>query len=47
MEYLGDEVTGLLMTKTKTQRGLEEPITHIRKPHSIQVETGEEQGPNP
>nr|XP_048302890.1 MYCBP-associated protein isoform X1 [Myodes glareolus] len=40
LEYLGDEVTGLLMTKTKTQRGLEEPITHIRKPHSIQVETG-------
>ncbi|XP_057631080.1 MYCBP-associated protein isoform X2 [Chionomys nivalis] len=40
LEYLGDEVTGLLMTKTKTQRGLVEPITHIRKPHSIQVETG-------
>ncbi|MEJ1272189.1 MYCBP associated protein [Cricetulus griseus] len=40
LEYLGDEMTGLLMTKTKTQRGLVEPITHIRKPHSIQVETG-------
>ncbi|XP_026636360.1 MYCBP-associated protein isoform X1 [Microtus ochrogaster] len=40
LEYLGGEVTGLLMTKTKTQRGLVEPITHIRKPHSIQVETG-------
>ncbi|XP_051058589.1 MYCBP-associated protein isoform X2 [Phodopus roborovskii] len=40
LEYLGDETTGLLMTKTKTQRGLVEPITHIRKPHSIQRETG-------
>uniref|UniRef100_A0A2K6T049 MYCBP associated protein n=1 Tax=Saimiri boliviensis boliviensis TaxID=39432 RepID=A0A2K6T049_SAIBB len=40
LEYLGDELTGLVMTKTKTQRGLMEPITHIRKPHSIRVETG-------
>ncbi|XP_024091393.3 MYCBP-associated protein isoform X5 [Pongo abelii] len=40
LEYLGDEMTGLVMTKTKTQRGLMEPITHIRKPHSIRVETG-------
>lgn len=40
LEYLGDEMTGLLMTKKKTQRGLVEPITHIRKPLSIQVETG-------
>ncbi|XP_031209182.1 MYCBP-associated protein isoform X1 [Mastomys coucha] len=40
LEYLGDEMTGLLMTKKKTQRGLVEPITHIRKPFSIQVETG-------
>ncbi|CAO2644887.1 MYCBP-associated protein [Lemmus lemmus] len=40
LEYLGDEMTGLLMTKTKTQRGLVEPITHIRKPHSIQLEMG-------
>jgi hypothetical protein len=44
LEYLGDEMTGLLMTKKKTQRGLVEPITHIRKPLSIQVETGEKQG---
>ncbi|XP_054946420.1 MYCBP-associated protein isoform X5 [Physeter macrocephalus] len=41
-EYLGDEMMGLVMTKTKTQRGLVEPITHIRKPRSIQVEMGEE-----
>uniref|UniRef100_A0A2K5XSL1 MYCBP associated protein n=1 Tax=Mandrillus leucophaeus TaxID=9568 RepID=A0A2K5XSL1_MANLE len=33
-------MTGLVMTKTKTQRGLMEPITHIGKPHSIRVETG-------
>ncbi|XP_059991350.1 MYCBP-associated protein isoform X1 [Lagenorhynchus albirostris] len=39
-EYLGDEMMGLVMTKTKTQRGLVEPITHVRKPRSIQVEMG-------
>lgn len=37
-------MTGLVMTKTKTQRGLLEPITLVRKPHSIQAEMGEEQG---
>ncbi|XP_042822990.1 MYCBP-associated protein isoform X2 [Panthera tigris] len=40
LEYLGDEMTGLVMTKTKAQRGLLEPITHVRKPHCIQMETG-------
>ncbi|XP_032353960.1 MYCBP-associated protein isoform X2 [Camelus ferus] len=40
LEYLGDEMTGLVMTKTKTQRGLVEPITHIKKPRSIQAEMG-------
>ncbi|XP_051014287.1 MYCBP-associated protein [Acomys russatus] len=40
LEYLGDEVTGLLITKTKSQRGVVDPITHIRKPHAIKVETG-------
>ncbi|XP_068387297.1 MYCBP-associated protein isoform X2 [Eschrichtius robustus] len=40
LEYLGDEMMGLVMTKTKTQRGLVEPITHIGKPCSIQVEMG-------
>ena len=39
-------MTGLVMTKTKTQRGLVEPITHIRKPRSIQAEMGEEQAVN-
>ncbi|XP_036735597.2 MYCBP-associated protein [Manis pentadactyla] len=40
LEYLGDEMTGLLMTKTKSQRGLREPIAHVRKPLSIQEEMG-------
>ncbi|XP_023573670.1 MYCBP-associated protein isoform X2 [Octodon degus] len=40
LEYLGDEMTGLLITKTKTQRGLVEPITRVRKPCSIQAEMG-------
>ncbi|KAK2501778.1 hypothetical protein MC885_019792, partial [Smutsia gigantea] len=42
LEYLGDEMTGLLMTKTKSQRGLMEPITVVRKPISVQEEMGEE-----
>lgn len=40
LEYLGDEMTGLVMTKTKTQRGLVEPVTQIKKPWSIQAEMG-------
>ncbi|KAG3269239.1 MYCBP associated protein, transcript variant X1 [Ictidomys tridecemlineatus] len=40
LEYLGDEMTGLVITKTKTQHGFVEPIARIRKPRSIQVETG-------
>ncbi|XP_048222441.1 MYCBP-associated protein isoform X2 [Perognathus longimembris pacificus] len=40
LECLGDELTGVIMTKTKTQCGLVEPITHIRKPYAIQMETG-------
>lgn len=36
-------MTGLAMTKTKAQRGILEPITHVRKPRCIQVEMGEEQ----
>ncbi|XP_042529856.1 MYCBP-associated protein [Dipodomys spectabilis] len=40
LECLGDEMTGVIMTKTKTQYGLVEPITHIRKPCSIQMEIG-------
>ncbi|XP_073739852.1 MYCBP-associated protein isoform X4 [Callorhinus ursinus] len=40
LEYLGDEMTGLVMTKTKAQRGLLEPITSVRKPQCIQAEMG-------
>ncbi|XP_045442055.1 MYCBP-associated protein isoform X2 [Pipistrellus kuhlii] len=40
LEYLGDEMTGLVITKTKSQRGLLEPITRIRKPYSVQEEMG-------
>ncbi|XP_008516205.2 MYCBP-associated protein isoform X1 [Equus przewalskii] len=40
LEYLGDDMTGLVMTKTKTQHGLMEPVMHIRKPQSIQAEMG-------
>ncbi|XP_006833711.1 PREDICTED: MYCBP-associated protein [Chrysochloris asiatica] len=40
LECVGDEMTGLIMTKTKTQCGLLEPITHIRKPCSIRTEMG-------
>ncbi|KAF3816782.1 hypothetical protein GH733_014130 [Mirounga leonina] len=40
LEYLGDELTGLVMTKTKAQRGLLEPITYVRKPQCIQAEMG-------
>ncbi|XP_070251013.1 MYCBP-associated protein [Myotis yumanensis] len=40
LEYLGDEMRGLVITKTKSQRGLLEPITRIRKPYSIQEEMG-------
>ncbi|KAM4844752.1 MYCBP-associated protein isoform 2-T2 [Thomomys bottae] len=40
LECLGDEMTGVIMAKTKTENGCKEPITQIRKPHSIQMETG-------
>lgn len=38
-------MTGLVITKTKSQRGLLEPITRIRKPYSVQEEMGEERVP--
>ncbi|XP_045155718.1 MYCBP-associated protein isoform X3 [Echinops telfairi] len=40
VEYVGDEMTGLVMTKTKAQRGILEPIPRIRKPHSVREEMG-------
>uniref|UniRef100_A0A8C3K2C4 Uncharacterized protein n=1 Tax=Calidris pygmaea TaxID=425635 RepID=A0A8C3K2C4_9CHAR len=34
-------VTGITMTLTQRERGYPEPVTHVGKPHSVQMETGE------
>ncbi|XP_042658723.1 MYCBP-associated protein isoform X3 [Tyto alba] len=39
-ERIGDELTGLTMTLTQRERGYPEPVTHIGKPHTVQMETG-------
>ncbi|NWW44264.1 MYBPP protein, partial [Pedionomus torquatus] len=39
-ERIGDEVTGVTMTLTQSERGYPEPVTHVGKPHSVQMETG-------
>ncbi|XP_074016192.1 MYCBP-associated protein [Numenius arquata] len=39
-ERIGDEVTGVTMTLTQRERGYPEPVTHVGKPHSVQMETG-------
>ncbi|PKU32046.1 hypothetical protein llap_17649 [Limosa lapponica baueri] len=39
-ERIGDEVTGITMTLTQRERGYPEPVTHVGKPHSVQMETG-------
>ncbi|NWQ89703.1 MYBPP protein, partial [Burhinus bistriatus] len=39
-ERIGDEVTGLTMTLTQRERGYPEPVTHVGKPRSVQMETG-------
>ncbi|NXW36728.1 MYBPP protein, partial [Phaetusa simplex] len=39
-ERIGDEVTGLTMTLTQRECGYPEPVTHVGKPRSIQMETG-------
>ncbi|NXE10626.1 MYBPP protein, partial [Lophotis ruficrista] len=39
-ERIGDELTGLTMTLTQRERGYPEPVTHVGKPHTIQMETG-------
>ncbi|KGL86125.1 MYCBP-associated protein, partial [Charadrius vociferus] len=39
-EHIGDEVTGLTMTLTQRERGYPEPVTHVGKPRSVQMETG-------
>ncbi|NXY25842.1 MYBPP protein, partial [Atrichornis clamosus] len=38
-DRIGDELTGLMLTLTRTERGHPEPITHVGKPHSVQRET--------
>ncbi|KFP78287.1 MYCBP-associated protein, partial [Acanthisitta chloris] len=39
-ERIGDELSGLMLTLTRTERGYPQPITHVGKPHTIQMETG-------
>ncbi|XP_016158310.1 PREDICTED: MYCBP-associated protein [Ficedula albicollis] len=39
-EQIGDELTGLTLTLTRTERGYPEPLTHVGKPQTIQKETG-------
>ncbi|NXW01912.1 MYBPP protein, partial [Fregetta grallaria] len=39
-ERIGDELTGLTMTLTQRERGYPEPVTHVGKPHIVQMETG-------
>ncbi|NXF05766.1 MYBPP protein, partial [Smithornis capensis] len=38
-ERIGDELTGLVLTLTRTERGHPEPITHVGKPRTVQKET--------
>ncbi|XP_023794444.1 MYCBP-associated protein isoform X2 [Cyanistes caeruleus] len=39
-EQIGDELTGLTLTLTRTERGHPEPFTHVGKPRTVQRETG-------
>ncbi|NXT64141.1 MYBPP protein, partial [Chaetops frenatus] len=39
-ERIGDELTGLTLTLTQTERGHPEPLTHVGKPQTVQRETG-------
>ncbi|NXE87622.1 MYBPP protein, partial [Menura novaehollandiae] len=38
-DQIGDELTGLMLTLTRTERGHPEPITHVGKPRTVQRET--------
>ncbi|NWU91495.1 MYBPP protein, partial [Upupa epops] len=38
-ERIGDELTGLTMTLTQRERGFPPPVTHMGKPHTVQMET--------
>ncbi|OWK57670.1 MYCBP-associated protein [Lonchura striata] len=39
-EQIGDELTGLTVTLTRTECGHPEPLTHVGKPRTVQRETG-------
>ncbi|KAM6317620.1 MYCBP-associated protein [Podargus strigoides] len=39
-ERVGDELTGLMMTLTRKERGYPEPVTHVGKPRTVLMETG-------
>nr|XP_041575881.1 MYCBP-associated protein isoform X2 [Taeniopygia guttata] len=39
-EQIGDELTGLTVTLTRTECGHPEPLTHVGKPPTVQRETG-------
>ncbi|XP_055771066.1 MYCBP-associated protein-like isoform X1 [Salvelinus fontinalis] len=39
-QRFGDELSGISATLTQTQRGQQEPVTHIAQPHSIRMESG-------
>uniref|UniRef100_A0A8B9SM03 MYCBP associated protein n=1 Tax=Anas platyrhynchos TaxID=8839 RepID=A0A8B9SM03_ANAPL len=39
-ERIGDELTGLMLTLTQRERGYPAPVTHVGKPHTVQMETG-------
>nr|XP_009941214.1 PREDICTED: MYCBP-associated protein [Opisthocomus hoazin] len=39
-DRIGDELTGLTTTLTQRERGSPEPVTHVGKPHTVQVEMG-------
>ncbi|NWR48202.1 MYBPP protein, partial [Regulus satrapa] len=39
-EQIGDELTGLTLTLTRTECGHPEPLTYVRKPRTVQRETG-------
>ncbi|NXY08646.1 MYBPP protein, partial [Pteruthius melanotis] len=39
-EQIGDELTGLTLTLTRTECGHPEPLTHVGKPLTVQKETG-------
>uniref|UniRef100_A0A8C5TPK8 MYCBP associated protein n=1 Tax=Malurus cyaneus samueli TaxID=2593467 RepID=A0A8C5TPK8_9PASS len=39
-DKIGDDLTGLTLTLTRTECGYPEPVTHVGKPHTVQRETG-------